>query len=320
LNLSIIIVSYDDQDHLDRLLSDIYQQDYDFSKVEILILEAGANYLERTQNILREKKSKLRYFHIPRLGRTSSLNKLVENCTYDFIIRLDSRSSIKKDYLKKITNLSKITGAENVGGVMKPTYLNDKQRIISYVMRSKWSFGGANFRDETYNGYTDSVYLGAFNRNKIEFQKWFDEDFQEITEDSDLNYRIRQNGGKIFLDSSIIVEHYPRETFQKFLRLCFNYGLGRGIFLLKHKTFSAIRQIVPITFYFFLILTFIIGLKITIFFWILLLSVMFYFLVIYRGSFEFTLKTTDRLRFTFLTIGCHFYWTIGLINSLKYIK
>jgi hypothetical protein len=53
------------------------------------------------------------------------------------------------------------------------------------------------------------------------------------------------NGGKIFIDSSIVVQHYPRETLSKFYKLCFNYGVGRGLFIMKHKVFSAYRQLAP---------------------------------------------------------------------------
>ena len=55
-------------------------------------------------------------------------------------------------------------------------------------------------------------------------QPWFDERLPKISEDSDLNFRIRQMGGEIILDSNIIAWHYPRESLKTFFRLCFNYS------------------------------------------------------------------------------------------------
>jgi GT2 family glycosyltransferase len=89
--------------------------------------------------------------------------------------------------------------------------------------------------------------LGAFRRRDITFSEWYDSKHPQISEDSDLNYRLRKLGKKVFIDSSIVAYHYPRENLSKFFRLCFNYGLGRGLFILKHKTFLAPRQFLFVT-------------------------------------------------------------------------
>ena len=84
--------------------------------------------------------------------------------------------------------------------------------------------GGGKFRNTSYRGKVDSLYLGAFNRKFMPNQPWFDERLPKISEDSDLNFRIRQMGGEIILDSNIIAWHYPRESLKTFFRLCFNYS------------------------------------------------------------------------------------------------
>lgn len=53
---------------------------------------------------------------------------------------------------------------------------------------------------------------------------------------------MRKLGKKVIIDSFIVAYHYPRENLAKFFRLCFNYELGCGPFLLKHKSLVAPRQ------------------------------------------------------------------------------
>lgn len=317
MQASIILVTRGDQNFLNGLLVDLSNQDLAVDDFEILILEAGQDHSKETRFLLKEKSKNLKYFHVPDLGRESSLNRLIENSSTDLIIRLDSRSSISKDYLSRIIKLSEDTQAENVGGVMLPVYRNEMQRIIAYVMRSRLSFGGAKFRDPNFKGYVDTLYLGAFNRKKIHIKKWFDEDYQGISEDSDLNYRIQQSGGRIFLDSAIVVKHYPRETFRQFFRLCFNYGKGRGLFIIKHKSFAAYRRLIPIIFYLYNLIMITLSFQSIVFLYMSLGSLIIYSAVIIAGSFEFKLSFVEKIKFLLAIIGCHFFWTIGLFSSIN---
>ena len=80
-------------------------------------------------------------------------------------------------------------------------------------------------------------------------EPWFDDLNPKISEDTDLNYKIKNNGGKAYISSQIKVEYYARSSLFYFIKLCYNYGVGRGIFVMKNKTFLALRQIIlPLAF------------------------------------------------------------------------
>jgi len=233
------------------------------------------------------------------------------------VIRLDARTHIPTNYVKKIIELSEKTGAENVGGVMLPIGESKDQKIIAEVMKNPFCLGGAKFRDGAYTGEVDSVYLGAFNRRKINVDYWFD-DNGKISEDSELNYRIRQSGGRVVVDSSIIVEYFPRDGIKSFLRLCFNYGVGRGLFVLKHKKFTASRQIVPPAFFLVLFILLAAGFFNSIFF-----NIFFGIMFCYLSSLILIactkVKSIDGiLKFLTAISGCHFFWSLGLIFSPFY--
>lgn len=317
--VSIVITTFNEGENLDSLLRDISKQEVDGLKVEIILLEAGSYSEERAIYHLGDLGKYLKFIHAPNLSRTKSLNKLFELSEGELIIRLDARSHIASDYINRIVELSSSTGSENVGGVMSPIGRTPDQQLIADIMRHPFSFGGAKFRNHSYSGLVDSVYLGAFRKSICKFgSNWFDEVHPGISEDSDLNYRIRRNGGKVYMDSSIIVQYFPRENLSKFFKLCFNFGVGRGLFLCKYRTLTATRQIFPIAVVFLMLFLGGFGFYHVVFHYILIGLFLIYGLLV--GFFSLSLKKD--LPFTIKAMigfsGCHFFYSFGILLSPYY--
>ena len=317
LLLSVIITSFNEGANLDRLFQDLSNQDFDNNAYEILFLEAGNDSKERAIEKLGYSSILLKYWHIPELSRTASLNFLVKKSTGDLIVRLDARTHIDADYLSKIYALSLRENVANVGGVQVPIGESEDQKKIALIMAHPLGLGGGKFRNRSYRGKVDSLYLGAFSRKYMPHQPWFDERLAKISEDSDLNFRIRQMGGEIILDSSIIAWHYPRESLKTFFRLCFNYGVGRALFLIKHRQFSAPRQLV-LPFAFLIALSLLgLGIIYPFLYSILFISIFSYLALILFVSFRVRDRSfQDTFFFASGFVGCHFFWTIGLFYGL----
>jgi succinoglycan biosynthesis protein ExoA len=313
MEITVAITTFNEGDYLDRLLGDLSIQNFGKS-FEIVLLEAGDYSAQRAQNHLGRHADKLTFHHFPGLSRTKSLNFIFGIAKGDMIVRLDARSHVRPDYLTNIYRLSVKSGAENVGGVMNPVGLTESQMFIAEIMKHPLSFGGAKARKLNFRGLADSVYLGAFRKNSCVYgEEWFDSTHSGISEDSDLNYRIRCNGGKIFVDSAIIVEHYPRETMGRFFRLCFNYGVGRGLFVLKHRLFSAYRQLIPPLAFLSSVLLLLIGLLDPTAFFFLLSLVVLYLLIVLAAAMRISETPKQFLASTIGFIGCHFCWTAGFL-------
>ena len=318
--ISVIVTNFRDNFYLNKLLLDLSKQDFDKKKLEILLLDAG-NYQEKeAKKWLGPLKNNLRFWNVSNLPRTSSLNFLIKNSKANLIVRLDSRSHISKHYLSQIYKLSTETKAANVGGSLKPVGLNFNQNMIAKIMQHPLSFGGAKFRSLNYRGEVDSLYLGAFNKKLIPKGSWFDEELVKISEDSDLNYRIKKSNQKIILDSSIVVEYYPRESLKSFFKLCYNYGLSRGLFLIKHKTVSAFRQLVLPLGLLLICMLFYIGFIIQLAHEFLLLLILIYVSVLCGISYKLSNTMKESLFIFPGFLGCHFFWTIGFFSALIYFK
>ena len=138
------------------------------------------------------------------------------------------------------------TGADNVGGVQRPIERVDAsrtQRAIGIALGHRLGVGGAQFRLGGASGFVDTVYLGCFRREVFDRVGLFDADAAILSEDTDLNYRIRRAGGGVYLNSEITAAYVPRDNFRDFWRLYGRYGGGKAGFLLKHRTLAAPRQL-----------------------------------------------------------------------------
>jgi succinoglycan biosynthesis protein ExoA len=317
LALSVIITSYNEGQNLERIFRDLSNQDFDKNLYEILFLEAGQDSKGVVLNALQGASKLLKYWHLPKYSRTAALNHLVKQSTGNLVVRLDARTHIDQSYLSKIYELSVREQAANVGGVQVPIGESKTQKIVAYIMSHKFGLGGGKSRNQDYKGKVDSIYLGAFNRKYMPQEPWFDEELPKISEDSDLNFRIRQMGGSVILDSSIIVWHYPRENLKSFFKLCFNYGSGRALFFLKHKKFSASRQVVLPVLFLIAVLLFVLALFSYMALFLLLIGLTSYTLVILITSFKAIQgKFRELVIMTFGFIGCHLSWTLGFYYGL----
>jgi GT2 family glycosyltransferase len=157
---------------------------------------------------------------------------------------MDARTSIPSDYISRCVATLIESGADNVGGVQRPITKSRRQEAIGLALSHPFGVGNAQFRLGKKSGYVDSVYLGCFRKEVFDKVGLFDEEAAVISEDSDINQRIRDAGGKVYLNKDIVAYYYPRETFRDFWKLYFRYGGARAGNLLKHRKLTSWRQAV----------------------------------------------------------------------------
>ena len=315
VDISIVLTSFNDQ-NIERVLVDIASANFKGFEIEIIILEAGLY----NQNLVKDKlgllKEKLVYFHIPKLSRGAALKFLFKKASGIFVCRLDSRTHIYQNYFQDLYELANKINAENVGGVIEPVGNNTKQKLIAKVMQSKFCLGGGKFREENFKGFCETVYLGFFLNSFLKKNKILFDENPKISEDSDINYQIRKNGGKVYCDSRIKVKYFAREQLSSFFRLMFNYGISRGLFIQKNKSLR-LRHIIPpsllLVLFTLLILSFFSILPL----YLLISSIFIYSLV----NLFFVFKMKLNIRHSIVTFFCflcvHFCWSFGLLFSFK---
>jgi hypothetical protein len=157
---------------------------------------------------------------------------------------MDVHCEYAPDYVRKCVETLEKTGADNVGGAQRAKAKTFFQRALCAALASPLGVGGARYRSADQEGFVDTVFLGAFRRRVFETVGLWDP--RAITnEDTELNQRILESGGQIYLSRDIVVHYYPRGSFRALAKQYFKYGRGRARTLLKLGRFSNLRPVIP---------------------------------------------------------------------------
>lgn len=244
--VSVIIAVRNEEQNIERILEQVFSQDYPSHLTEVIVADGLSD--DRTADIAssysRSGKSPL-VTRLSERGRSQGLNRAIAKAKGNVIVRVDARTSISRDYISRCIDTLLETGADNVGGVQRPVAASWRQKAIGLAMSHPFGVGNSQFRLGRESGFVDSVYLGCFRRQVFDKIGLFDEQAAVLSEDSDINQRIREAGGKVYLNKDIVAYYYPRERFMDFWKLYFRYGGARAGNLLKHGKLTSWRQAVP---------------------------------------------------------------------------
>lgn len=172
----------------------------------------------------------------------------------DFIQIVGARHILSPNYLNNCLN--KLNGDKQtwcVGGRIINEYTSETSAIISKAMSTSFGMGLGNFRTLKESGYTDTVTSPMYPKELFEKIGYFDERLTR-NQDDDFNFRVEQNGGKIFYDHEISLKYYVRGTYKGLWRQFFQYGYWKVFVNKKHKAVTTLRQLVPPLFVLYLLI------------------------------------------------------------------
>lgn len=265
--VTVVVPVRNERERIVGCLGQILAQSYPMDRLEVVVVDGDSD--DGTREVLERAlldaglavpgngngrpgpatsnggRPRVRILEDAKRQRAAGLNAGIRAASGEVIVRIDARSSIPRDYVERCVRALLETGADNVGGVQKPVARTATQQAIGTVLSHPFGVGNAAFRLGRKSGDVDTVYLGCFRREVFDRVGLFDEDSVVISEDSDINQRIRRAGGRVYLDATIHVHYEPRETFGDFWRIAFRYGGARAGNLLKHRRLTSWRQIVP---------------------------------------------------------------------------
>lgn len=248
--VSVVIPIYNEEKYIDKLLLSLAQQDYPKALMEILLVDGMSTDNTR---VLIEEHEAYNYMNIKILDNEkriipSGVNVGIRAAKGDYIVRLDAHSEYPTDYISKCIETLNNTEADNVGGIVIATNEGFIGEVNAIVQSSKFGVGNSKFRFEDAKAdYAETVPFGAFRRETFEKFGLFDEEL-ERNEDNEFNYRIRKNGGKVYLNPEIKVIYHNRDTISGFLKMAFSNGKWNIITLFKSPGAMSIRHFIPFTF------------------------------------------------------------------------
>jgi len=200
-----------------------------------------------------EQHDNVHLLHNPDRYVPFALNKAIAVAKGDIIVRLDAHTDYNIHYFEKILETFKKTGADIVGGPMRIAAGNPTQNAIGYATSTVFGVGNSSFHFTNFEGFTDSVYLGAWRKDIFNTTGLFDPAFKR-NQDDEFHYRAKSMGFTIYQNPEIELYYHPRKSFKLLFKQYYQYGLYKPLVLKKNKTATNFRHIIPSVFVVYLAL------------------------------------------------------------------
>jgi succinoglycan biosynthesis protein ExoA len=241
--VSVILPTFQEESHIFDCLTSLLKQNYPFID-EILVVDGGSS--DKTRSIVELFTAPVRLVDNPRRTAAAAMNIGLAEARNEVVVRVDAHSLYATDYVSRSVAALNSSGAVMVGGRMTPVGTTRFGRAVSAVTTSPFGVGPGRFHYAAEAQEVETVYLGCFRKTKVIAVGGYDEDrLQWAAEDQELNFRLRQAGGRIWLDPSISSVYFPRQTPRSLWRQYHNYGLCKASTLKKHKRLPYLRPMIP---------------------------------------------------------------------------
>jgi glycosyltransferase involved in cell wall biosynthesis len=247
--ISVIVPMRDELPNLAGFVADLAAQDF-AGPVQVLVADGGSTdgSGERLKELAASSGLDLTVFHNPAGWVSHGLNLCIERATGDLVVRLDCHSRYPADYLRRLGEVASATGGWNVGGRTVARGVTAMERAVATAMVSP--FGGIDWTRLDGEGgpvEVDTVKFGAFRPIAFREAGNYDEEMVR-NQDDELNLRIEEAGGRIFLDPTITLEYLPRASLKAVWSQYSQYGFWKVAVMTKHRRVLTLRSMAPLAF------------------------------------------------------------------------
>lgn len=247
--VSVIIPLFNEERYIGNLIRSLAEQSYPIENMEWIFVDG--NSTDKTVKIINEYVAKEAYPIVlltnEKRKTPYALNIAIEKSKGKYIVRLDAHSYFYPDYIEKCVYYLDTTDAVNVGGIAETKASGFVGQAIAKMLSTKFGVGGSDFRTGDGNRFVDTVPFGAFRREVFEQVGLFNPKLLR-SEDNDMNSRIRQSGGKIWLAEDIKFKYYCRDTFKGILKMGLQNGNALFFTLRENPKAMSIRHFIPFLF------------------------------------------------------------------------
>ncbi len=244
--VSVIMPVRNEEAFIARSLGAVLTQDYPPDRIEVIVADGESSDHTRAVIASLPGAERVHIVKNPQRRQAFGLNAALQRARGDIIVRVDGHTIIAPDYVRQCVRALSVSGAVNVGGCMRPTGLTPAGVAIAAAGASRFAVPTAFHVSDTPQ-YTDTVYLGAWPRAELIAVGGFDERMR-VNEDYELNVRLRQRGGRIYLSPAIRSTYFGRQTLGALARQYFAYGRDRTNTLKLHPESLKPRQLVAPSF------------------------------------------------------------------------
>ncbi len=243
--VSVVVPCHNECKHIERFLGDLAALQLPAGvELEVIVADGGSDDGTREMLAAAGQWRNLKVIDNPMRIVSTGLNEAIRISSGAVIVRMDVHTRYSPDYVAQCVAVLSETGADCVGGPWAPAGVNYVSEAVALVFDSWFVSGGGRAHATAYEGPTDTVYLGAWRREAFERFGFFDESLVR-SQDSELNFRIRRQGGTVWQSHRIHSRYQPRTTLSRLWHQYAQYGYWKVKVLQNHGCLASMRQLVP---------------------------------------------------------------------------
>ena len=247
--VTVVMPVRDEGPFIDRSVGAVLEQDYPRDHLQLLVADGRSTDGTRARvAALGELDPRLSLVDNPEGIVPTGLNRALAMASGEVVIRIDGHAVVPPDYVRRCVEVLFESDADCAGGVITTVGDGVKARAIAAAQASPFGVGNATFRTGTPQARAvDTLAFGAYRREVFDRIGTFDEELRR-NQDDELNYRLTQAGGTIWLDPSIRCLYFSRASLPGAWRQYREYGLYKVRVVQKRGGVPASRQLVPAAF------------------------------------------------------------------------
>ncbi|CAA9503031.1 MAG: hypothetical protein AVDCRST_MAG85-1884 [uncultured Solirubrobacteraceae bacterium] len=246
--VDVVVSTYNEERYIDRCLDAVRSQDYPSERVRIWVVDGGSDdgtvarvHAHAEQDDRIEVIADGRRLNLP-----EALNVAIERCSGDLVAKIDAHGWPEHDYLRRSAEAFAAGGPSVacVGG--RPIQEGETTfgRAVALARGSRVGVGASEYAGSTQLALVDTVQCGVYRREPLLAVGSFDAEMN-YGEDEEVNWRLRQAGHQIALDTRIVFHYITRPTWKAAYRQYRNYGAARVRVVQSHPSYLKPHHVAP---------------------------------------------------------------------------
>jgi glycosyltransferase involved in cell wall biosynthesis len=254
--VSFVMPVRNEEQHIRASLQSLVDQSYPLSRREIIIIDGCSS--DRTKQIVEEIRNRhpqVRCLDNPAGIVPTGMNIGIRAAHGKIIVRVDGHTIYPNNYAENCVRYLGETKADSVGGPCITVAADESlgARLVAAVLSNPFGVGNSKFRTSRDEGYVDTVPFGAFRKEIFDRVGMYNEKLVR-NQDNDLNARIRESGGKIYLTPALTTHYHPVGSFRDLLRYTFRTSQWHVFTLRENGSSMGSRHLAPALFLLLLVL------------------------------------------------------------------
>lgn len=244
----VVVPTLNEAAHIEATLTALMDGAAALEKVRFVVADGGSE--DGTREIVARiaaARPNLVLLDNPDRLQSAAVNRAVEaeGAGRAVLVRADAHAVYPPRFALDVAESLRAHGTAALATPMDAVGRGAFQRAVATITDTRIGAGGSAHRGGAKSQWVDHGHHAGFDLAWFRKVGGYDPDFSH-NEDAEYDRRLTEAGGRIWLDATIRLGVFPRETPRGLMRQYWNYGRGRARTVLKHAMRPRLRQMIPV--------------------------------------------------------------------------